>query len=156
MSRILEALRRIEADGREEPEAAPDPQTSDSPREEASVPQPEDGAADDVPSGSPDLFADSPAETDEAAPPYPPETQAVYSLETARALQEDGRANAEPNPRFARFADRVSKVFPAGRPAVLMVTSPGAGEGKTRVTAGLAEAFAARTTGEVLAVDGDF
>jgi len=156
MSRILEALRRIEAEGGEEPEAPPDRQKDDFPPEEVTAPPSEDAAAGDVPPKSANASADAPGDTDDAALPYPPpETQVVYSLETARALQEDGRPSAEPNPRFARFADRVSKVFPAGRPAVLMVTSPGAGEGKTSVTAGLAEAFAARTTGEVLAVDGD-
>jgi Mrp family chromosome partitioning ATPase len=92
---------------------------------------------------------------DLAMPAPPPEAQIVYSLEQARLQRDDGRADPEPDPRFERLADLVVRGSPPGGHAVLMLTSPGTGEEKTRVTAALAEAIAAQTTGEVLAVEGD-
>jgi Mrp family chromosome partitioning ATPase len=148
MSRILEALRRIEETVRAEVSVPPAADAGGPRAEEPSLPREEDG---DV-----GVFVPPEPVAEVAMPPAPPpETQIVYSLEAARLQRDDGRADPEPDPRFERLADLVVRGVPPGGHAVLMLTSPGTGEGKTRVTAALAEAIAAQTTGEVLAVEGD-
>lgn len=129
MSRILEALQQIET----------------SARGDASAP---------LATGA---TAPPPPDTTVAAPASPPpETQIVCSLDAALAQPDDGRADPIPDPQFGRLADLVLEGLPPGRNAVLMLTSPGTGDGKTRVTAALAKAIAAQGAGEVLAVDADY
>ena len=183
MSRILEALRRLETSCREEASALPAadatklrqeetdlprgkkpalPRREEAPpprREEAPPPR-RDACVGDMSSPSGGASGGAHGDASVAMPPSlptapAPETQVVYWLEEARVQQDDGRTDPEPDPRFTPLADLVLKGFPPGRHAVLMLTSPGTGDGKTRVTAALAEAIAAQTTGEVLAVDGD-
>jgi len=166
MSRILEALRRIEETVREEFSVPPAADAGGPRAEESSLSGDQEGNVGGVPSpgvgasvGADDdasVFVPPDPVADLAMPPAPPtETQIVYSLEQARLQRDDGRTDPEPDPRFERLADLVVRGVPPGGHAVLMLTSPGTGEGKTRVTAALAEAIAARTTGEVLAVEGD-
>jgi Mrp family chromosome partitioning ATPase len=56
----------------------------------------------------------------------------------------------------ARLAEAIVRRLPAGRSAVVAITSPSDGDGKTRVMTALAPELAKRTTGGLLAVDGDF
>jgi len=187
MSRILEALRRIEETVREEFSVPPAADAGGPRAEESSLSRDQDGNVGGVPlpgvgesvdadddasvavppgpvaevampptQGDASVFVPPDPVADVAVPPAPPtETQIVYSLEQARLQRDDARADPEPDPRFERLADLVVRGSPPGGHAVLMLTSPGTGEEKTRVTAALAEAIAAQTTGEVLAVEGD-
>jgi hypothetical protein len=54
------------------------------------------------------------------------------------------------------LAERLCQRLPRNRPAVLAITSPGDGDGKTRVISALAPELARRISGNVLAVDADF
>ncbi len=177
MSRILEALRRIEETVREEFSVPPAADAGGPRAEESSLSRDHDGNVGGVPSpgvgasvgadgeaivavppsqSDASVFVPPDPVADLAVPPAPPpEAQIVYSLERARLQRDDARADPEPDPRFERLADLVVRGSPPGGHAVLMLTSPGTGEEKTRVTAALAEAIAAQTTGEVLAVEGD-
>ena len=55
-----------------------------------------------------------------------------------------------------KLAEAIGRRLPADRPSVLALTSPGDGDGKTRVLTVLAPELARRTPGGVLAVDADF
>lgn len=56
---------------------------------------------------------------------------------------------------YGELAGAILSQFPEGRPAALMFTSPGDGEGKTGTLVALAAALVERTRGEVLVVDGN-
>jgi len=58
--------------------------------------------------------------------------------------------------QFRELAEKILCQFPPGRPAAVVFTSPGEGEGKTGTLAPLAVALADRKEGEILAVDCNF
>lgn len=62
-------------------------------------------------------------------------------------------ATAEHARPYAELADRICAQLPTDRSSVLMFTSAGDGEGKTQVVVGLAAALAERIEGEVLVAD---
>jgi Mrp family chromosome partitioning ATPase len=56
----------------------------------------------------------------------------------------------------AKLAEAITRRLAAGRASVVAITSPGDGDGKTRVMTVLAPELARRISGGVLAVDADF
>jgi Mrp family chromosome partitioning ATPase len=55
-----------------------------------------------------------------------------------------------------KLAEAIGQRLPSGHPSVLAITSPGDGDGKTRVLTALAPELARRTHGGLLVVDADF
>lgn len=172
MSRILEALRRIEETVRDDLGEPAGADATDPRREEPRLPRARDANVDGVlspgdrasvgPYGDASVsmppIVSAYGDASVATPPGPAaavETQLVYSFEQAVLQQDSARAGPGPDPRYDRLADLVVTGFPRGRRAVLVLTSPGTGEVTTRVAARLAEAISARGIGEALATDWD-
>ena len=146
MSRILEALRRIEVKQCEDAPVRPDAEGSG---QKPAKPQ---GALLDLlpPTALCSRNRGTSAAAKRTTRHPPPATRHPPPATYCSPPTDD----VESDPRFSPLAEHLLKRFPPDRHAVLMLTSPGPEEGQTGVAAGLAEALAARVPGEVLAADG--
>jgi Mrp family chromosome partitioning ATPase len=141
MSRILKALRRIEVQRQEDAPVRPDAMPGKVRRSRAARRR---QRAEDRGQTAEDRGQTAEARNT-ASSAYRPVPTAYCPPPTD---------DVESDPQFSQLADHLLRRFPPDRHAVLMLTSPGREDNKTSLTAGLAEALAARIPGEVLAVDG--
>lgn len=171
MNRILEALKQIEArkpppreapsdetPPRETPPVAA-PSVKAPPVEKPSVKAPpvERPSVETPPVETPSV--QTPAEEAPASEKSPeePQTEAAQAQEKPR-LEDDVRDRREGpvkghDPGYRELAANILAGLPPGRPAVLLFTSPGQGEGKTTTLAPLAALLAEQISGGILAVD---
>jgi Mrp family chromosome partitioning ATPase len=89
-----------------------------------------------------------------AFPSLPPDPHGPPPL-SAQASQQSEQIVSVVNPAYEELAAHLLAQLPADRPAAVMFTSPGDGDGKTRLLRALAPVLAARADRRVLLLDAD-
>jgi len=89
-----------------------------------------------------------------AFPSLPPELPGPPPL-NARASRQSEEIVSVADPAYEELAAHLLARLPADRPAAVMFTSPGDGDGKTRLLRALAPVLAARADCRVLVLDAD-
>ncbi len=156
MSRMLEALRQIEARSAEPP-ASDDFVPPEEPPSNDSPPPDETQQEDRQVEPEEPVGAEEPVTAEE-----PVVEAALSQVDAAAAMVADSLAHEtflgvedEHTRAYTKLADNILSQLPSDRPATLMFTSPGDGTGKTGLLVPLATALLERTTGELLVIDGN-
>ena len=165
MGRMLEALKRIETKAPSPPAIRPlSPEDLEafgfrqSHPAVATEPRPA-APSDEKPRESETHASAQDGETSVPEVPASPsgdDRQAPQSFSEPLPTARRGRIPEAEIREYRSLAENVLSQLPAGRSSVLMLTSPGDGEGKTATLIGLAAALADRMTDGVVAVDCDF